>query len=710
MFNKTVLAGLVAALISTAALMTPATDRLHGLSLDSLHWLRQVFFAPEIDPANSPTAVIVIDEETYRREPFRNLPKVMWSKQLAEIINAVTKAEAKVIGLDIILPTSVEKHIRGFDRDLLIAMRRASQQHKIVLGKVQHQAKPIAPHAGQSFAVGHQKNIRVVNIDKDIDGIIRHLPLTVQAKDLKQGTRQESVMAVELAARAKKQTPTVTSAGVLNLGDKIIHGTNNNRLTLNFSAGSQTIPTYSFADIFACIKKGNTGFLEKSFKDKVVLIGTALDEEDRRLTSKRFITGPENFTHTARCHYPIAQDIYRADLVRDSVPGVFIHATAVNNILRNNALGELSHTANAAIMFIVALFAAFFALSYPPIRAGILTTGLALLWLVLATSVFDSGYVTILYNPILAAMLSFALLLGYRFTVSDKDKRYIKKVFSYYLPPAVIEKMTASDTLPTLGGEAKEVTILFSDIAGFSALSENLSASDVATFLNDYLSEMSDILESHGAFIEKFVADEITAVFGAPMNDPDHALHAVQAALACQKRLNQMQGAFGLPPDRKLAARTGINSGEMLVGNIGSHRRFTYAAMGDAANLGSRLEGANKFYGSEIMAGERTVELCGASILFREMDSIIVMGRDTAVAVFEPLGELAEVSAEKLTLKQEYEKALVLYRLGDFSMARVTFETLITEDRVSAVMSERCLNLLAMPPENWDGNFELSSK
>jgi len=710
MFNKTILAGLVAALISTTALLTPATDRLHGLSLDSLHWLRHIFFTPEPNPADSPAVVIVIDEETYRREPFRNLPKVMWSKQLAQIINAVVNAKAKVIGLDIILPTSVEKHIRGFDRDLLVSMRRASQQNKIVLGKVQHQAKPIAPHAGQSFAVGHHKNIRVVNIDEDVDGTIRRLPLMVQASDLKKGIREEPVMAVELAARAVKQAPAVTSTGALQFGGKTVRGTKNNQMTLNFAGGSQAIPAYSFADIFACIQKGDTSFIEKNFKDKVILIGTALDEEDRRLTSKRFITGPENFTHDARCHYPVAKDIYRAELVRDSIPGVFIHATAVNNILRNNALSELTNIVNAAIIFVIALFAAFFTLSYPPIRAGILATGLGLLWLVLATSAFDAGYAATLIDPILAAALTFALLLGYRFTVSDKDKRYIKKVFSYYLPPTVIEKMTASDTLPTLGGEAKEVTILFSDIAGFSALSENLSASDVATFLNDYLSEMSDILESYGAFIEKFVADEITAVFGAPMDDREHALHAVQAALACQERLNQMQGAFGLPADRKLAARTGINSGEMLVGNIGSHRRFTYAAMGDAANLGSRLEGANKFYGSEIMAGERTVELCGSSILFRELDSIVAMGRENPVAVFEPLGEIAEVSADKLTLKQEYEKALTLYRTGDFSRARVIFEALMTDDFVSAVMSERCLNLLAMPPENWDGSFELSSK
>jgi len=194
------------------------------------------------------------------------------------------------------------------------------------------------------------------------------------------------------------------------------------------------------------------------------------------------------------------------------------------------------------------------------------------------------------------------------------------------------------------------------------------------------------------------------------MDDPDHALHAVEAALACQARLSQMQGAFGLPPDQKLTARTGINSGEMLVGNIGSHRRFTYAAMGDAANLGSRLEGANNFYGSDIMVGERTADLCGSSIVFRELDSIVVVGRENAVAVFKPLGPAKAIAADKMTLKEDYEKALALYRSADFSNARKIFEKNSEYDPVSSVMLERCQNYLATPPENWDGSFELSSK
>ena len=158
------------------------------------------------------------------------------------------------------------------------------------------------------------------------------------------------------------------------------------------------------------------------------------------------------------------------------------------------------------------------------------------------------------------------------------------------------------------------------DIVGFTPLSEGLTPSEVARFLNDYLTEMSDIVQAHGGIIEKFVADEITAIFGAPVADAEHAVHAVEAALAFQRRLAQMKGAFGLPPDRRIEARCGINTGEMLVGNIGSRRRFTYAAMGDAANLGSRLEGANKFYGSRILIGQRTAELVAERFELRDID------------------------------------------------------------------------------------------
>ena len=700
----------LAAFLAAAAMTTPAFDRMEGSAIDSLFWLRQAIFEDKQKPIASPTVVIAIDEETYQRPPFRGLPKVMWTKQLAKIIDNVVAGGAKVIGFDVVFPATVQRHVPNFDRDFLIALRRAGRAGKLVLGKVQHQAKPVSPHPAQSYAVGHQKNIRAVNVFEDDDGVIRRIPLTFVSDDLKKGKRTDSSMAVELAVRAHKAKLARQPEGSFKLGEAIIPGSNQNTLTLNFESGAGAIPTYSFADLAACAQEGNSTYFKEHFDGKIVMLGTVLDVEDRKLTSKRFITGAEGTDQSERCQHQPMKNMYRAGLVRDSIPGVYIHATAVNNLIRGDALQEMNRWQRAGVTLAVALLTAILTISFAPLTAGLATIASLIVWIGVAGFIFHAGVVAPLFDPLIAAALVFVLLLGYRFAVTDKDKRYIRKVFSLYLPPTVIAKMTESDQMPTLGGEAKEVTILFSDIAKFSTFSEQLTASEVAQFLNEYLTIMSDIIEDHGGFIEKFVADEITAVFGAPLDDPDHALHAVQAGLACANRLSEMKGAFGLPADKQLQARTGINTGEMLVGNIGSYRRFNYAAMGDAANLGSRLEGANKFFDTWMMAGERTAELCGDRMLFREVDSILVMGRKTPTRTFEPLGEPGTVAADILVQKEAYEEALALYRQGDFAVARDKFNRMIDSDPVSRIMSERCLNHLAQPPENWDGSFVLGSK
>ena len=708
--SRDLLVAFLAAFVATAALSLPALDRIEGAAIDSLFRLRQALFNEKKDPVTSPAVVIAIDEETYQRPPFRGLPKVMWTQDIAKILNAVTAGGALITGFDVVFPATVQRYVRNFDREFLIALRRAGQAGKVVLGKVQHQAKPVSPHRAQSFAVGNKRNIRSVNVFEDDDGVIRRVPLTFVAKDLQKGKRTENAMAVELAARALKSPLTPQPDGTYKLGDYVIPGSGRNAMALNFAFGTDAVPTYSFADLAECAKKGDVEYFKKHFAGKVVLLGTVLDVEDRKITSKRFITGPEGAGATERgVHQPL-KGMFRAGLVRDSIPGVYIHATAVNNLLRGDALEEMGRWQRGVVILVIGFLASLLTLRLTPQSAGGAVVGSLVVWTGIAAFIFKGGLVVPLYDPMIGAAAVFALMLGYRFAVTDKDKRYIRKVFSFYLPPTVIEKMTDGDNMPTLGGEAKEVTILFSDIAKFSTLSEQLTASEVAHFLNEYLTEMSDIIEDYGGFIEKFVADEITAVFGAPLDDPDHALHAVRAGLACEARLAGMKGAFGLSADSPLMARTGINSGEMLVGNIGSYRRFNYAAMGDAANLGSRLEGANKFYDTWMMAGERTAELCGDRMLFREIDSVLVVGRKSPTRTFEPLGEPGTVSEEVLARKAAYEEALALYRIAEFAVARDKFNNLAANDPVSQIMSERCLNYLTSPPENWDGAFVLGSK
>ncbi len=333
------------ALASTLLFALPYFDRLEGLSIDALGALRQSVFGQLYARDSSPAAVIAIDEETYQTAPFRDIPKVMWTKQLAEVLNATLGGGAAVVGFDVIFPTSVEKYVRGFDRDFLIALRKGARAGKVVLGKVQHQTKPISPFAGYSFAVGHQKNIRLLNLFEDPDGIIRRVPMTFRSEDKEAGSRVEHSMALELASRKLKQKPVLGAANGITLGGYRIPGSGKNAMPLNFAGAGGAIPTYSFADLYACAARGRTDFFRKHFSGKVVLLGVALDVEDRKLTSMRLMTEPEGKYSPERCAIPSRADLFRGDVSRDSIPGVYIQATAVNNLLRRDALSEFSPVA-----------------------------------------------------------------------------------------------------------------------------------------------------------------------------------------------------------------------------------------------------------------------------------------------------------------------------------------------------------------------------
>jgi len=231
-------------------------------------------------------------------------------------------------------------------------------------------------------------------------------------------------------------------------------------------------------------------------------------------------------------------------------------------------------------------------------------------------------------------------------------------------------------------------------------------------FLNEYLSVMTGTVEAHGGFVDKYIGDAVVAVFGAPLPDADHARHAVEAALACQERLTAMQGGFGLPGDITVATRIGVNSGDMLVGNIGSDRRFNYTVMGDAVNLASRLEGANKMFGTGILISDRTRELCGMTIEAREIDTVRVVGRAAPVTIFEPLGTGGSLSEAAGRRNAAYAAALADYRAGRFDAAATGFAALSEAgDGAAAAFLDRIRTLKsAPPPAGWDAITDLDSK
>ncbi len=703
------LAALALALAVSLLPLLPLADRLEVLSLDALTWLRHQAFASRHAPADSPTVVVAIDEATYQAQSFRNVPRVFWTREIGQVLDAVVEGGASVIGFDVIFPTSVERYVRGFDRDFLLALRRAASDDKVVLGKVQHSEKPIAPHAGQSFAVRHGRNIRTVNLVEDVDGIIRRVPLFLTAETSEGKSRQEPSLALELAARSLNVRPQNVGGGVALAGYRI-PGSAANAMAVDFDTQPGALPTYSFADLQACVAAGDGDYFAHHFAGKVVLLGVVLDVEDRKLTTMRYATSADGSTPPPACRDDSGPA--PTSIARDTIAGVYIHAQAVNNLLRGEALVELGALPYWLWSLPLTLLAALLAMLLRPLPAGSLLALGGAGWTALATVAFRSGAVLPLFDPLLSGGLSFAALLGYRFVVSDRDRRLLRRSFALYLAPAVIDRMVDGQRLPELGGETRQLSVWFSDIEKFSGLSEGLAPADLVRFLNVYLSAMSDIVEEHGGFVDKYIGDAIVAVFGAPHEDPDHALNAVRSALACRERLSAMQAELGLPGGHTLNARIGINTGEILVGNIGSHRRFNYTVMGDAVNLASRLEGVNKIYGSQIIASGETAAACGNSIAFRELDSVQVMGRETPVAIFEALAAGSDCSAESRDLVAAYEAALAAYRERCFGAAEAAFESLAQAgDEAARTLAARARAFAAdPPPPEWQGVTVLDSK
>jgi len=694
------------AFLSAIICASPALDLLHGLSLDALTALRWQAIGNKHDPAASPAVVVAFDEDSYRTPPFKGTPTITWTREIGRIVTAVLDSGAQVVGFDVVFPTSIEQseilfdketlgsRMRGFDRDFLRALALGSRAGKVVLGEIQHDGDPITPAPGQRIAVGQQTNIRSLNVFSDSDGVVRRVPLMFMDNG-----KPATFLAAELASRALGNEPLLNTDRGMTLAGYRIPSHVPNTMTLNFDGGWNDIPTYSLGDLRACVEKGDTEFFRRHFQGKVVILGTVLDFEDRKTTSKRFATAPGSGP-AERCALPSATI---APPVLDTISGVYIHATAVNNLLRREAVTEFTRLPTVFVAMAGAVLGAFAALMLAPVGAALSFFVLALLWTAGATAVFGQNLALPLFEPLLAGLVALVVTIGFRLIVTDKDKRFLRRSFALYLAPKIIDRMVASNKLPVLGGETRNVTVFFSDIAGFSTLSETMAPTELVALMNDYLSAMTDIIEDHGAFVDKYIGDAIVAVFGAPLEGASHAVDAVRAAMRCCARLEELNRHAAASARPILAHRIGLNSGHVLVGNIGSRRRFNYTVMGDVVNLASRIEGANKYFSTSILASEFTMALTDATFKWREIDAIRVKGRIQPVSILEPLAEAAKETSEQSAHAEAYSRGLAQWRARDFDGAAQSFASVADADLPSALFMERAKEMSLNPPgEDWE--------
>ena len=405
---------------------------------------------------------------------------------------------------------------------------------------------------------------------------------------------------------------------------------------------------------------------------------------------------------------PGFKDLRPTPLQRD-YPGVELHATMLDNLLSGDFMQEVSPS--MVLLFTIGISLAA-GISLRLLAKGLHDAIAAVLFLtlpfILGCLFYAKNYWFPVAVPSTGAFFAIAAAIVVNYTLEGRQKRYIKNAFKQYLSPAVIERLVENPDKLALGGEVRELSIFFSDIQGFTGISERLSPQELTALLNDYLTAMTDIILSEGGTIDKYEGDAIIAFWNAPLDVPDHAICAIRAALRCGRKLIELRPGFKERVGRDIFARIGINTGPVVVGNMGSNQRFDYTFLGDAGNLASRLEGINKQFGTFVMTSEYTRSRLQGEFAARELSLVRVVGRAEPVRVYEPM--FKDDYEAKAGVMQTFAEALAKFYEGDFPAALKSFETISEADPPARVYADKCRILIANPPQQWDGIWVMTEK
>ena len=399
------------------------------------------------------------------------------------------------------------------------------------------------------------------------------------------------------------------------------------------------------------------------------------------------------------------------DLRPSPTDGVFsgmeINATMLDNLLAGDFIRSLPGIWNVGLVAAFTLLTLLL-LSLLTSLPGRILGALGLMGLPLPVSLlfYHQGFDFTLVPVQVAVVTALSLSLAQGYFMTMGRERFIRHSFKHYLSPVVIDQLLSQPERLKLGGERKELTMFFSDLQGFTRMSEGLEPEELIHMLNEYLTEMTDIILQEGGTLDKFVGDAIVAFWNAPLDTPAHAEQAVRAALRCQERLQAMRPDFAARYGKELIMRIGINTGHAVVGNMGSTSRFDYTVLGDAVNLAARLEGANKYFGTHTMISQATRSRLGSDFYCRELGRIKVVGRREPVTVFEPLSAASWATGDYAA----FARGLQLFYAGRFAEARTDFARSMTTDPAAAAYMNLCQTMQAKPPADWDGVFVLGAK
>ncbi|MGD9973388.1 MAG: CHASE2 domain-containing protein [Desulfatirhabdiaceae bacterium] len=513
------------------------------------------------------------------------------------------------------------------------------------------------------------------NVFADPDGTVRWMPLIFRYQN-----RLFPSLALQTLAAAfpdRSLMPTLDRNGVRNIrfGNTEIPTNDRGEILINFYGPSYTFPYFSAVSLL------KNEISRDSLKDRIVIIGnTTVGLHDMR---------PTPFS-------PV-------------FPGVELHCNVMENIIQGNFLNRSDRLAPLIDMGLLLLTSVFFLVLNRFTKGIYLAGGVAMLFIGhIGLTHYAFLNLKLWLNHVYPMLNLVVIYLGtsiHDYLNQEQEKRHIRQTFSLYVHETVVDEMLKHPDMLKLGGEKKELTVLFSDIRGFTSLSENLSPEALVLQLNEYLTHMSQVVFDNHGTLDKYIGDAVMAIFGAPLPQKDHPLQACMTAVDMIERLKTLQGKWQQEGKPVLQIGIGINSGPMIVGNMGSERRFDYTVLGDNVNLSSRLEGLTKMYGVAIIASESTWNAAHADFWGREIDRVRVKGKQHPVGIFQIMAKKTD-SMFNPTPIETWNMAIQAYRNQNWAGAMPLFEAVKQywpADPPSKLYQDRCRECLLHPPDpTWD--------
>jgi len=705
-----VLIALFAILAAEIFQFTTVFQTLELKILDMRYGMRGVIMSED-----SPIVIIAIDDQSDESTPDR----WPWRRSYyAHVIENLQEAGAAVIGIDVMLDKGDASNPAS-DDTLAAVLRKYNnvvQTGKLLRTLTNLSYSTVMPPYEKFLTANSRWGLAA--LEADLDGFYRRYPLAQVYND----SLYPSFAAEIILATLPDGPNNGLSADDENfyLGPYIVPKFDEFSLLVNYMGPALSFPYYSFDtilddedfdlreefDLNSFDDPGDStlglppGLKYSNFlKDKIVLIGSTMQE--------------------LHDNFPTPFLEYRTEdgqSARAEMPGVEIHANTIQTILTGDYLHKFPTIVSFALIFILVGLTFICSRYLKAMLSSIFVIVMICAYVFLVFIAF-LHYNSIMFvsSPLLAIIISYIGYTVYNYVLSQQEKKMLRGVFAHYVPESVIQEIMENPDKLSLGGEERVITVLFTDIAGFTTISESLPPRELVAILNEYLTEMTDIVLENDGIIDKFEGDAIMAEFGVPVTFPGHAKAACNTALQMQKKLKTMRNEWAKQGKPKIRMRVGINTGEVIVGNMGSRDVFDYTVMGDHVNLGARLESANKFYGTNIMISEYTNEEIKADFYTRPLDLIKVKGKNKPIAVYELLASKeTKFSDLFFQFMDYYSQGFTAYKAQKWAAAIALFERCLKlnpDDKPAAIYLQRSKEYQKEPPsDGWDGVTTLTEK